>query len=78
MTPESKALEKAVSAEEISKEFKEHSVAEFFKKNMQMLGLTGKIKTLTTMVCKNSSLLTLLFSAKTFFNLELMVLGCMH
>jgi len=39
-----------LSAEEIAKEFKEHSVAEFFKKNMQMLGLTGKIKTLTTIV----------------------------
>lgn len=50
MTEKPKALEKIVSAEEISKEFKEHSVAEFFKKNMQMLGLTGKIKTLTTVV----------------------------
>ncbi|MBI4210940.1 MAG: DNA topoisomerase VI subunit B [Candidatus Diapherotrites archaeon] len=49
--------EKGLSAEEIAKEFKEHSVAEFFKKNMQMLGLTGKIKTLTTIVheyCTNS------------------------
>src|SRR3989344_9182130 len=42
--------EKGLSAEDIAKEFKEHSVAEFFKKNMQMLGLTGKIKTLTTIV----------------------------
>ena len=42
--------DKTVSAEELSKDFKEHSVAEFFKKNMQMLGLTGKIKTLTTIV----------------------------
>ncbi|HLC93295.1 MAG TPA: DNA topoisomerase VI subunit B [archaeon] len=42
--------EKGPSAEDIAKEFKEHSVAEFFKKNMQMLGLTGKIKTLTTIV----------------------------
>ncbi len=39
-----------ISGEELAKEFKEHSVAEFFKKNMQMLGLTGKIKTLTTVV----------------------------
>ncbi|MBI5554019.1 MAG: DNA topoisomerase VI subunit B [Candidatus Diapherotrites archaeon] len=39
-----------MTAEDISKEFKEHSVAEFFKKNMQMLGLTGKIKALTTIV----------------------------
>ena len=38
------------NAESLAKEFKEHSVAEFFKKNMQMLGLTGKIKTLTTIV----------------------------
>ncbi len=44
------AEEKGPSAEDIAKEFKEHSVAEFFKKNMQMLGLTGKIKTLTTIV----------------------------
>src|SRR3989344_2839836 len=41
---------KGTTAEEIAKEFKEHSVAEFFKKNMQMLGLTGKIKALTTIV----------------------------
>jgi len=40
----------AASADVIAKEFKEHSVAEFFKKNMQMLGLTGKIKALTTIV----------------------------
>ena len=45
-----KAHDVGLSAEEIAKEFKEHSVAEFFKKNMQMLGLTGKIKTLTTIV----------------------------
>lgn len=42
--------EKGNNAEQISKEFKEHSVAEFFKKNMQMLGLTGKIKAMTTIV----------------------------
>ncbi|MEM4257171.1 MAG: DNA topoisomerase VI subunit B [Candidatus Diapherotrites archaeon] len=41
---------KGKTAEEMAAEFKEHSVAEFFKKNMQMLGLTGKIKTLTTIV----------------------------
>ena len=41
---------KTISAEEIAKDFKEHSVAEFFKKNMQMLGLSGKIKTLTTII----------------------------
>ncbi len=31
-------------------EFKEHSVAEFFKKNKQMLGFYGKIRTLTMIV----------------------------
>ena len=39
-----------IQAEEIAKQFKEHSVAEFFKKNKQMLGLTGKIRTLTTVI----------------------------
>lgn len=34
----------------IHKEFAEHSVAEFFKKNRQMLGYSGKIKSLTTVV----------------------------
>ncbi|MCD6230144.1 MAG: DNA topoisomerase VI subunit B [Candidatus Diapherotrites archaeon] len=36
--------------DEIFSEFKEHSVAEFFKKNKQMLGFTGKVKSLTTIV----------------------------
>ncbi len=31
-------------------EFKEHSVAEFFKKNKQMLGFSGKVRSLTTIV----------------------------
>ena len=31
-------------------EFKEHSVAEFFKKNKQMLGFVGKVRTLTMIV----------------------------
>ncbi|MDO8647255.1 MAG: DNA topoisomerase VI subunit B [Candidatus Diapherotrites archaeon] len=39
-----------MTADDLAKEFKEHSVAEFFKKNRQMLGLTGKIKTLTVIV----------------------------
>ncbi len=39
-----------IDAEALAKEFKDHSVAEFFKKNKQMLGLTGKIRTLTTIV----------------------------
>ena len=41
---------KNVTAEELAKEFKEHSVAEFFQKNKQMLGLYGKVRTLTTVV----------------------------
>lgn len=40
----------ALNAEELAKEFREHSVAEFFKKNRQMLGLSGKIKALTTII----------------------------
>lgn len=36
--------------EEIRKHFQEHSVAEFFKKNRQMLGYSGKIKSLTTVI----------------------------
>ncbi len=39
-----------LTADQLAKEFREHSVAEFFKKNKQMLGLTGKIRTLTTIV----------------------------
>ncbi|MFH1240287.1 MAG: DNA topoisomerase VI subunit B [Candidatus Diapherotrites archaeon] len=41
---------KNITAEELAKEFKEHSVAEFFQKNKQMLGLYGKVRTLTTVV----------------------------
>ncbi|MGC8586041.1 MAG: DNA topoisomerase VI subunit B [Candidatus Micrarchaeia archaeon] len=37
-------------AEEIFKEFKEHSIAEFFKKNRQMLGYAGKAHSLVTLV----------------------------
>lgn len=37
-------------ADEIFKEFKEHSVAEFFKKNRQMLGYSGSIRSMTTIV----------------------------
>ena len=39
-----------VTGEILAKEFKEHSVAEFFKKNRQMLGLYGKVRTLTTVI----------------------------
>ena len=48
---EEKVLEsKVITAETMAKDFKEHSVAEFFKKNKQMLGLYGKVRTLTTIV----------------------------
>jgi DNA topoisomerase-6 subunit B len=49
--PDGKILEsKIVDADQLAKEFKEHSVAEFFKKNKQMLGLYGKVRTLTTVI----------------------------
>ncbi|VVB58266.1 Type 2 DNA topoisomerase 6 subunit B [Candidatus Anstonella stagnisolia] len=38
------------STDKIFSEFKEHSVAEFFKKNKQMLGFSGKTRSLTTIV----------------------------
>jgi DNA topoisomerase VI subunit B len=38
------------SADEIFKEFKEHSITEFFRKNSQMLGYAGKVRSLTTIV----------------------------
>ncbi len=47
---EKEQKEKALTALEIEKAFKEYSVAEFFKKNRQMLGYTGKIRSLTTIV----------------------------
>ncbi len=40
----------AETADNIFKEFREHSVAEFFKKNRQMLGYSGKIRSLTTII----------------------------
>jgi DNA topoisomerase-6 subunit B len=45
-----KAQEKALTAMDLEREFKEHSVAEFFKKNRQMLGFVGKVRSLTTIV----------------------------
>ncbi len=39
-----------VTEEQLSKEFKEYSVAEFFKRNRQMLGYSGKVRSLTTIV----------------------------
>ncbi len=38
------------SADDIFKEFKEHSISEFFRKNSQMLGYSGKVRSLTTIV----------------------------
>ncbi len=38
------------NAEELFKEFREHSVSEFFRKNAAMLGYTGKIRSLTTII----------------------------
>ncbi len=45
-----KVQEKAPTREELEKSFREYSVAEFFKKNRQMLGYSGKIRSLTTLV----------------------------
>ena len=39
-----------VEAEEIFKEFKQHSISEFFKKNRQMLGYSGMVRSLVTVV----------------------------
>ena len=39
-----------LDADELFTEFKEHSVADFFKKNKQMLGLSGKQRSLTTII----------------------------
>ncbi|MBI2445590.1 DNA topoisomerase VI subunit B [Candidatus Micrarchaeota archaeon] len=50
VTKTEKAQEKAPTREELEKSFKEYSVAEFFKKNRQMLGYSGKIRSLTTLV----------------------------
>jgi DNA topoisomerase VI subunit B len=39
-----------VDAETIFKELKSHSISEFFRKNSQMLGYSGKVRSLTTVV----------------------------
>jgi DNA topoisomerase-6 subunit B len=39
-----------ISADDIFKEFREHSITEFFRKNRQMLGYSGKVRSLTTIV----------------------------
>ena len=64
---EKPAKTEAVTAQDLEKEFREHSVAEFFKKNKQMLGLSGKTKALTTIIheyvtnsldaCENANIL---------------------
>ncbi len=47
----SKAVEeKTLTSADLEKAFKEYSVAEFFKRNRQMLGYTGKIRSMTTIV----------------------------
>jgi DNA topoisomerase-6 subunit B len=38
------------NAEEIFKEFKEQSITQFFRKNSQMLGYSGKVRSLTTVI----------------------------
>jgi len=38
------------TGEDLFKDLREHSIAEFFRKNAQMLGYSGKIKSLTTIV----------------------------
>ena len=44
------AAQKAAATEAQSHDYKEYSVAEFFKKNRQMLGYSGKVRSLTTIV----------------------------
>src|SRR3989338_1595043 len=39
-----------VDGKDLFSHFREHSVAEFFKKNKQMLGFSGKVRSLTTIV----------------------------
>ncbi|MFH0835414.1 MAG: DNA topoisomerase VI subunit B [Candidatus Micrarchaeota archaeon] len=41
---------KAVTGADLEKAFKEYSIAEFFKKNRQMLGYSGDVRSLTTIV----------------------------
>lgn len=45
-----RVVEPVLSEEQLSKEFKEYSIAEFFKRNRQMLGYTGKVRSMTTVV----------------------------
>lgn len=43
-------MNKMPEQQDLFQNFKEHSVAEFFKKNRQMLGLFGKLRSFTTIV----------------------------
>jgi len=47
---ETQVSKDGIDANVLFSEFKEHSVADFFKKNRQMLGLYGKQRTLTTII----------------------------
>ncbi len=44
------ATTNALTAEDIFKQFKQYSISEFFRKNSQMLGYAGKVRSLTTIV----------------------------
>ncbi|NYZ74835.1 DNA topoisomerase VI subunit B [Candidatus Micrarchaeota archaeon] len=48
--PAAPKKEQVLSEEQLSKEFREYSVAEFFKRNRQMLGYSSKVRSLTTIV----------------------------
>ena len=50
MAAEGAIKQEEITADEIFKEFKEHSITEFFRKNSQMLGYSGKVRSLTTIV----------------------------
>ncbi|VVB65551.1 Type 2 DNA topoisomerase 6 subunit B [Candidatus Gugararchaeum adminiculabundum] len=50
MSAAAAAKKEPVHADRIFQKFQEHSVAEFFKKNRQMLGFSGKTRSLTTIV----------------------------
>lgn len=45
-----KRMANVVDADTIFKELKTHSISEFFRKNSQMLGYSGKVRSLTTVV----------------------------
>ncbi len=43
-------MQETFKAEEIFKQFREHTISEFFRRNSQMLGYSGKVRSLTTVV----------------------------